>query len=373
MYQRLRTHISLPNILSRSSIQLLAMLSVIICAPIHKKASAQSTQPATVLLSNRAIALNTSNGKVYAVDEAHGTVSIMNSTTGSALTVKVGEGPDALAVNQTTGRVYVANSGSATVSVLDGEKDSVIATVNAGPHPYVLAVNETTNKIYVTNSFSDIVMEIDGATENTVPLKIGSADNIIADPASNRIFLIGYEDPEVTVLNGATHAVGKISAGMHLWGMALDESLNVLYTTQTTGGNLLALNLKSNEKKVIPTGAIPCAIAINPKTHTIYVANYGDNSVTVISGRTHTAVAKIVVGKHPQALAIDSTANLVYVANAHSDNITIIDGRTHRVIGARSAGKNPYGIIIASEGKKLYTANAGQPSLTEIKLAPDTK
>lgn len=364
--QRLRISISLP-FLRCCDLVLIALVLAIAFSRLGN-AQQQSAPPATVLLSNQAITLNPSNGKIYAVDEVQGAVSVINSATGAASLIKVGNGPEALAVNKNTGRVYVANSASGTISVIDGEKDLVIATISAGAHPYVLAVNEATNKIYVTHSFNDVVTEIDGATNSTTAMKLGSADNIIADSVSNHVFLLGYENPELTVLNGATHAVEKLSAGMHLWGMALDESLNILYATQTTGNDVLAINLKSREKKVIATGAIPCAVAINPKTHTVYVANYGNDSVTIISGRTHTAVAKVSVGAHPQALAIDPTANLIYVANAHSNNVTIIDGKNHRVAGTVQTGKNPYGIIVAPGGKKLYTANLGQPSFTEVEV-----
>lgn len=337
---------------------------------LQPNTSAESRRPSTTLISNQAIALNPSNGKIYAVDEAHGAVTIIDTHSHSISSVKVGAGPEALAIHKKTGRVYVANSASGTVSVIDGQNNSVTATVNGGPHPYVLAVNENTNKIYVTNSFSDILMVIDGDTGSTTPLKVGSADSILVDAEANRIFLTGYEDPNLRIINGATYTVEKLPLGMHIWGAAFDKLTGNFYASQTTSSNIVALNLASHEKVAIKTGSIPCAIAANPQSHRLYIANYDDDSVTVVDDIHQTPVAKIKVGRHPQAIAIDAEANRIYVANTHSDTVTVIDGKNNSVIATLNAGRHPFGAALSPDGTKLYVANLAETSFTEISLQP---
>ena len=46
----------------------------------------------------------------------------------------------------------------------------------------------------------------------------------------------------------------------------------------------------------IPVGSSPGGVAADPKTNTIYVADFLDNTVSVISGRTDTVTATIPVG-----------------------------------------------------------------------------
>lgn len=41
-------------------------------------------------------------------------------------------------------------------------------------------------------------------------------------------------------------------------------------------------------------------VAANPRANAIYVANNGDNTVAVISGKTSTVTATIPVGNSPQ-------------------------------------------------------------------------
>src|ERR1043165_2459173 len=74
----------------------------------------------------------------------------------------------------------------------------------------------------------------------------------------------------------------------------------------------------------IPTGAGPQALAVNPATNKIYVANYGSNTVTVIDGSNNTT-STVMAGSHPFAIAVNPATNKIYVANNGSSNVTVID------------------------------------------------
>src|SRR6202161_1817341 len=102
--------------------------------------------PSGTEISPRGIASNPRTHRVYAVNTAAGTVTVLGNDGRSATEIKVGVEPEAIAVNPTTNRVYVANSGSSSVSVIDGAVDRVVATVNVGDLPYVIAVHPITNK-----------------------------------------------------------------------------------------------------------------------------------------------------------------------------------------------------------------------------------
>ena len=55
----------------------------------------------------------------------------------------------------------------------------------------------------------------------------------------------------------------------------------------------------------IPVGSVPYGVAVDPKTHTIYVANVSGDTVSVINGRTNTVTATIPVGNGPYGVAVD--------------------------------------------------------------------
>jgi len=180
---------------------------------------------------------------------------------------------------------------------------------------------------------------------------------------------MGYEDPNIRVVDGATGAVSKVAVGAHLWGIALDESSSTLYLAHTGTADIVALNEKTHQVKTIPVGSIPCAVAVNSVTRMIYAVNYGDETVSAIDAALGKVIATLHVGRHPQAVAIDSVHNRIYVANVHSNSVTVIDGVKNAVIGTYDAGRNPYALAVDPAASHVYAANYGEPSVTAIDVS----
>src|SRR5579872_7244310 len=72
-------------------------------------------------------------------------------------------------------------------------------------------------------------------------------------------------------------------------------------------------------KAAIPTAPGPSAIAVNPVTNTVYVAN-SDNVVTVINGATLQSKT-VAVGSGSVAIDIDTATNKIFVANRTSSTL----------------------------------------------------
>ena len=84
--------------------------------------------------------------------------------------------------------------------------------------------------------------------------------------------------------------------------------------------------------KDIPVGNKPNSIEVNYDTDTTYVSNYGSDSVSVISGKNLTKLKDIPVGNGPTDIAINQITNALYVANYNSDSVSIIDGMTYKIV-----------------------------------------
>src|SRR5260370_40155111 len=74
----------------------------------------------------------------------------------------------------------------------------------------------------------------------------------------------------------------------------------------------------------VKTGIIPVAVAVNPVTNKLYVANTGSSNVTVIDGSNNTT-ATVSAGTNPQAVAGNPETNKVYVAKFSSNNVNVIE------------------------------------------------
>jgi YVTN family beta-propeller protein len=310
--------------------------------------------------------LNATTHKIYAVDQAHGAVVVINSQTGVARSIATGAHPDAIAVNNATNRIYVVNSGAGNVSVIDGATDQVTGTIKTDRRPYYIAVNEVTNKAYVSNTFSKVMTVLDLSTDVPSDWPIGSGDAVAVDSKNDRVYLLGYEDPNLRIMKGSTGEVTREPVGnIHAWAPALDEGIRKLYVTRVGSADVLVVDLESRTHTVIKVGNYPCAIAVNPKTHLAYVTNYADNTVSVIDGVSGTVRGTIPVGRHPQSVAVDPKMNRVYVGNVQGNNMSVIDASHVKVIQTLPAGRHPYAIATDPETGAVYVGNMPDPENTE--------
>jgi YVTN family beta-propeller protein len=296
------------------------------CNAAESRGCGQRVAVATAGTDPIGIAVDRSTNTIYAAN-ASGTVAIVDGRSCSAAnrsgckaepaTVRVGVNPQFLAVDETTHTLYVANSGSDSISVIDGRSGRVKASVSVGPIPFTLAVNPVTHTVYVTDLGAQTVSVVDGASCNAAKVT-------------------GCKRRPVTVDVGETPG-----------GIALDSRTNTIYVTGETSNDVSVIDGKSCNAQTtsgcrerperVRAGGGARGIAVNELTHTVYVANTADGTVSVIDGSACNAsvrsgcgrrAAVAVVGLSPRRVAVDAVTNTVYVTNAGSDTVTMIDGRT---------------------------------------------
>lgn len=120
----------------------------------------------------------------------------------------------------------------------------------------------------------------------------------------------------------------------------------------------------------IAVGSGPVALAINQATHTLYVANEGSNSVSVIdtnpaSPTFNTIIAgPIAVGTAPTAIAVNAITNRIYVANRNSGNVSIIDGASNTVVATVAVNMaptlipfHPAALAVNTNSNQIYVGN----------------
>jgi YVTN family beta-propeller protein len=345
-----------------SSIRALGWSTVAI-AVLSISARAQLDPPSSGLTNPRAIVFNSGTGKVYAVDTYHGAVQIYSDTTRQMHRLTVGAEPVSIAVNTANGRAYVANAGDGTLTILDGFSDAVLATVLIGSHPYSVAVDSATGKVYVTHTFGDQLSILDGTTNTASDAKIGSTDLIAIDSRTGTVYLLGYGGA-VKVLDGGREKFNERNVGKHAWALTLNDVNGAVYVARIENSDLAEFKPDSSSFTTLSAGEIPCAIAVNAQANLLYVANYGDNSISVIDQATGRKTATVAVGRHPKAIAFDASRNLVYVANTSDGTVTAIDAANNGVVATLQAGKNPYALAVVPGSSRLYVANEaeGNPS-----------
>jgi len=113
-----------------------------------------------------------------------------------------------------------------------------------------------------------------------------------------------------------------------------------------------------NGQAVVAGASTPDAadVAVNPRTHAIFVAGDSNNVVYVIDATTF-AVRTVPTGRGPQYLAINATANRIYVSNELDASLSIIDGGTLAGTTLPIGGAGP--IVVDEAANRAYVMRRG--------------
>ncbi|MCH7999340.1 MAG: YncE family protein [Chloroflexi bacterium] len=112
---------------------------------------------------------------------------------------------------------------------------------------------------------------------------------------------------------------------------------------------------------VVNVGSGPLGAAVNPADDRIYVANYHDDTVSVIDSVTHEIITTIAVSDGPQSIAVNTSTNRIYVGNGVTPtSLSVIDGATSTVIDTFPLGLNflaGIGLAVNSETDRVYATS----------------
>ena len=315
-----------------------------------------------------AIAVNPITNRIFVANQSTGTVTVFDGANPGTIlqTVSIGGTPSALEVDTVHNVVYVANSGDSQVSIIDASFNVTNVTLSPPAHSDSLAYNPVLNIVYGTSSADSVGFQFTGgAGDQTVsPYGLfGPTDPIAVavNPALGQIYTIFGNNNSANEFNspsGNGIGFGPCSNTGNPTALAVNAATNTVYFTCSDG----TVNaFQGNDGFHVGTtftpigGTHPEAIAINPVTDMVYVADPYNESIYVINGATNQFVTSILIYDtdsipaiiEPFSVAVDVASNKIYVLSVDQNfpktpNITIIDGATNTIIGTRPLA-NPLG------------------------------
>jgi DNA-binding beta-propeller fold protein YncE len=267
-----------------------------------------------------AVAVNQETNKIY-VANTGSSITVIDGLSNTTKTLGMDDsfGQNvAVVVNPVTDKIYVSSGDSQNLWVIDGATNTLtsipIVTAGGDEGPFGMAVNTITNRIYVA---SGAVTMIDGYSNNTTRIidpNAAAAGAVAVNSVTNKIYVANQgsypsaNHGNITVIDGDTNATTTITDPRALapWNVAVDSVTNRIYVTNANSSTL-----------------------------------DGNGGVTVIDGATN-GYATIVDPKaktdQPAAVAIDPSTDRIYVANAISGNVTVIDGNIAIPFSAAPSG-----------------------------------
>ncbi len=117
---------------------------------------------------------------------------------------------------------------------------------------------------------------------------------------------------------------------------------------------------------IIPVGARPEGITYDSGLHEVFVANYGSNSVSVISDRSNAVIATVPVGNEPAGVIYDSNKSEIFVANDGSGTVSVISYHKYAVIATVAVGSNPVDLAYDFRKGEIFVTNWGSNTISVI-------
>jgi DNA-binding beta-propeller fold protein YncE len=354
------------------------------------------------------IQLDPQTHTIYESSQALNDVWVLNAATCNAIktagctrfapTTRTDDGPSGVVADPATHTVYANDREANKISVIDtsicnAHNVSGCGTawpeITVGDAPHASALNPLTHTLYVNNRNDNTLSIIDTATCNasvtsgcgSVPPTTevgGTPQQEAVDEATDTIYVANSDDGTVSVVNGAVCNAGDTSGCGQTW------------PTVTVGDN-------------------PTAIGFDPRTHTIYVANTDDDTVSVIDGSTCNAgdtsgcghaAATIAVVSVPISVGIDPKTDTIFAGSKNDGTVSVIDGSTCNGEDTSGCGQTPFTLGVGtpnwerSEGRLITydpttqqlfvpvigdsdiavidgnTCRGGNPSGCQVKIVP---
>lgn len=298
--------------------------------------------------------------------------------------------------------LYVANKGDDSVSEYLPTLAGAVTTINLLPGSQPVALGSAENAaMYVVNSGANSACPKSGSisTIHTSNLTVTNTAcvglNPIAlaqSPTNLFIYVLNQGDNSVTVFNPAGPAVtGTITTanGLGKNPVSLTASLDgfwIFVVTQGDGVGPGTLDIISAGSTAIvgsvSLGVQPTFSMIDPNLNRLYVANPGDNTVSVFDTTNVNPtgspaiplLATVKVGTGPIGIAALPDGSLFYVANSGSDDVTVVSANSFSVLTtvALPAGANPVWIASEPTSSKIYVADKGTSETTIIQTLNNT-
>ena len=209
-----------------------------------------------------------------------------------------------------------------------------------------------------------------------------------ASPFSRWLSVRGHEAGLANVTGSRSQADGPgdrtIAVGNNPVAVAVDEATHTVYVGNGNDGTVSVINtatcnavVSSGCGQTPPTITLgsaappgPVDAAVDQATDTVYVVNAGSDTVSVIDGKTCNATVTsgcgnipptVTVGSGPDGLAVDQATDTVYVANVNANTVSVIDGATCNATITTGCSQTPATIAVGV-----------QPAVPAVDQATDT-
>jgi YVTN family beta-propeller protein len=270
-------------------------------------------------------------------------------------------------VNQNSSSISVINADTCNATNQSGCTPTPLPALAIGPLGFGLDIDLKTHTLYAPDQVSNNVWVLNGATCNATQTSgctkfapvttVGPAPGgVTANPNTKTVYAASQDNNTVSVIDttvcNSKHVAGcnqswpTIAVGTNPRFIGINNVTHTIYVTNLVDGTVSIINEATCNRSTTSgcvqlattrVGTFPQEIVVDEGTNTIYVANQLDNTVSVINGAVCNATnssgcaqvwTTVGVGNSPEGLGLNPVNHTVYVTNRLDNSVSVINGAT---------------------------------------------
>ena len=244
-----------------------------------------------------------------------------------------------------------------------------------------LGLSSDGKTLYVTDVAANRLYAFDlssGAPKETHSVGVGAYPvHMVATPDDSAIFVTSFGGASVTVVDGHTWKLRTtITTPERPHSIVISPDGQWVYTGCYGGAAIAVINVASEKLAAtipLPQLAEPYGLAISPDGHYLYASDNLTGRLFVVDAQARRVVASVAVGLHPALIARSPDARTLYVANGGSHTVSVIDisrDPAHPTVRATVPVTGyPHGIAVTPDGRFVVVANTLGKDLSVIDVA----
>jgi YVTN family beta-propeller protein len=264
----------------------------------------------------------------------------------------------------------------------DGNLESTVPT---GQHPHEMILSADGRFLYTTDN-GTMRVEHPGSGGNSisvidVPARRKYADislgeyhrphGIDLDPATGRLAVTTELPDQLLLIDPVNRSVLKPFAtkGKTSHMVRFGPGGQWAYVSNSGSSNISAIQLKTGEVKLIPTGNRPEGSILSKDGKELYVCNREDASITVIDTARQSVVATIPTGKGPVRIALTPDGKTLVYALMHDKKVGLADPKARRQIDYVGLPASPVSLELSPDGTHAFASAEESDTVYVISIA----
>ena len=144
------------------------------------------------------------------------------------------------------------------------------------------------------------------------------------------------------------------------------------FTSNTDTGTVAAVNTDSGEVRLIPSGGRPQGQAISADRKTMYVANAGDSSISILDLERKTRIGTIPTGRAPVRVALLPDGQTLIYALQEGRAVGFADIASRKEVQQIPLAGRPVSISLSRNGRLAYCSVQEEDKIYVISI-PERK